>query len=326
MRAVVYPSIRQVARFRIPLFETESHRERKESFIAVPNLAKRYRVDHGRKFRLKDWDPADTADFKSEKHAGKMLVHGIERLVDLQEKLYAQNEWAVLAVFQAMDAAGKDGAIKHVMSGVNPQGCQVYSFKQPSAEDLAHDFLWRTAKDMPQSGQIGIFNRSYYEEVLVVRVHQELLEREHLPASLVNKSIWQHRFEEINSYERHLHRSGVTILKFFLNISKAEQKKRFLRRLDDPSRNWKFSSADLSERECWDEYMHAYQEMIESTANPHAPWYVIPADNKWFTRLVVAEAIIGAIEELKPSYPKVAPEKLKELKKARAALEKGHQK
>jgi PPK2 family polyphosphate:nucleotide phosphotransferase len=289
----------------------------------VPNLAKRYRVDHGRKFRLKDWDPRDTAGFKSEKHAEEKLRQGIERLVDLQDKLYAQNQWAVLAIFQAMDAAGKDGAIKHVMSGVNPQGCQVYSFKQPSAEDLEHDFLWRSAKDVPPSGRIGIFNRSYYEEVLVVRVHQDLLEREHLPPSLVNKSIWEHRFEDINSYERHLERCGVVILKFFLNISKAEQKKRFLKRLNDPERYWKFSSADLSERECWDEYMHAYQEMIDSTATRYAPWYVVPADNKWFSRLVVAEAIIGAIEALKPSYPAVPPEKLKELKKARAALEKG---
>jgi PPK2 family polyphosphate:nucleotide phosphotransferase len=283
-------------------------------------------VDHGRKFRLKDWDPGDTAHFKSEKQGEEMLVDGIERLVELQEKLYAQNQWAVLVVFQAMDAAGKDGAIKHVMSGVNPQGCQVYAFKQPSAEDLAHDFLWRTSKDMPQSGHIGIFNRSYYEEVLVVRVHQDLLAYEHLPPSLMNKSIWQHRFEDINSYERHLHRSGVVILKFFLNISKAEQKRRFLKRLDDPDRYWKFSSADLAERSHWDEYMRAYQEMIENTATSYAPWHVVPADNKWFTRVVVAEVIINAIKALKPSYPTVEPQKLKELKVARSALMKGRDK
>ncbi|MDO8433443.1 MAG: polyphosphate kinase 2 family protein [Candidatus Binatus sp.] len=289
----------------------------------MPNLAKRYLVDHGRKFRLKDWDPKDTAHFESEKHGEEMLTRGIERLVELQEKLYAQNQWAVLVIFQAMDAAGKDGAIKHVMSGVNPQGCQVYSFKQPSVEELDHDFLWRTAKYVPEQGRIGIFNRSYYEEVLIVRVHSELLRREHLPPSLVSKSIWKERFEDINTFERHLNRNGVAILKFFLNISKAEQKKRFLKRLNDPARYWKFSIGDLSERERWNDYMHAYQEMIENTATPHAPWYVVPADNKWFTRLVVAEAIIGAIEELKPAYPKVDPARLKELTAARAALETG---
>ncbi len=289
----------------------------------MPNLAKQYRVDNGRKFRLKDCDPGDTANFKSEKHALEILTRGVERLVELQEKLYAQDRWAVLVIFQAMDAAGKDSAIKHVMSGVNPQGCQVYSFKQPSAEDLDHDFLWRSAKYVPERGRIGIFNRSYYEEVLAVRVHPELLERQHLPATLVSKSIWRERFEDINRFEQHLSRNGVAILKFFLNVSKSEQKKRFLKRLDDPARHWKFSAADVTEREHWNDYMRAYQDMIEHTATPDAPWYVVPADNKWFTRVVVAEAIIGVLEGLKPSYPKVDSAQMKQLKAARAVLENG---
>jgi len=289
----------------------------------VASLAKRYRIDHGRKFRLKDWDPKDTAHFKSEKHAEKLLMRGVERLIELQEKLYAQSQWAVLVIFQAMDAAGKDSAIKHVMSGVNPQGCEVHSFKQPSSEDLDHEFLWRTTIHLPERGHIGIFNRSYYEEVLVVRVHPELLAREHLPPPLVSKAIWKQRFDDINAFERHLRRSGIGVLKFFLNLSKAEQKKRFLKRLDDPAKNWKYSMADLSERARWNDYMQTYQEMIEGTAAPHAPWYVVPADNKWFTRLVVAEAIIDELEELKPAYPKLDSAKIKELKAARAALMKG---
>ena len=224
---------------------------------------------------------------KSKKVAEKALPLGVERMSELQDKLYAQDRWAILLIFQAMDAAGKDGAIKHVMSGVNPQGCQVYSFKQPSAEELDHDFLWRTNKCIPERGRIGIFNRSYYEEVLVVRVHKELLERERMPPSLVTKNIWNERFADINAYEHYLSRNGVVIRKFFLNVSKEEQKRRFLNRLDQPAKNWKFSAADITERERWTEYMTAYEEMIQHTATPHAPWYVVPADKKWYTRLVV---------------------------------------
>ena len=285
------------------------------------DFSKPYRVDNGKKFRLKDFEPDDTSRVKSRKQAEKVLPLGIERMVDLQDKLYAQDRWAILLIFQAMDAAGKDGAIKHVMSGVNPQGCQVYSFKQPSAEDLDHDFLWRTNKCIPERGRIGIFNRSYYEEVLVVRVHKELLEREKMPPSLVTKNIWNERFADINAYEQYLSRNGVVIRKFFLNLSKEEQKRRFLKRLDEPDKNWKLSSADVAERERWPEYMTAYEEMIQRTATPHAPWYVVPANNKWYTRLVVAAAIVHAMEDLNLHYPTVDADKRKELKAARAALE-----
>jgi PPK2 family polyphosphate:nucleotide phosphotransferase len=270
---------------------------------------------------LKDFEPDDTSGVKSKKQAEKVLPLGIERMVDLQDKLYAQDRWAILLIFQAMDAAGKDGVIKHVMSGVNPQGCQVYSFKQPSAEELDHDFLWRTNKCIPERGRIGIFNRSYYEEVLVVRVHKELLEREKMPPSLVTKDIWNERFADINAYEQYLSRNGVVIRKFFLNLSKEEQKRRFLKRLDEPDKNWKLSSADIAERERWPEYMTAYEEMIQNTATPHAPWYVVPADNKWYTRLVVAAAIVHALEDLNLHYPTVDADQRKELKAARAALE-----
>jgi len=285
------------------------------------DFSKPYRVDNGKKFRLKDFEPDDTSGVKSRKQAEKVLPLGIERMVDLQDKLYAQDRWAILLIFQAMDAAGKDGVIKHVMSGVNPQGCQVYSFKQPSAEELDHDFLWRTNKCIPERGRIGIFNRSYYEEVLVVRVHKELLEREKMPPSLVTKDIWNERFADINAYEQYLSRNGVVIRKFFLNLSKEEQKRRFLKRLDEPDKNWKLSSADIAERERWPEYMTAYEEMIQHTATPHAPWYVVPADNKWYTRLVVAAAIVHAMEDLNLQYPTVDADQRKELKAARAALE-----
>jgi PPK2 family polyphosphate:nucleotide phosphotransferase len=285
------------------------------------DFSKPYRVDNGKKFRLKDFEPDDTSGVKSKKQAEKVLPLGIERMVDLQDKLYAQDRWAILLIFQAMDAAGKDGVIKHVMSGVNPQGCQVYSFKQPSAEELDHDFLWRTNKCIPERGRIGIFNRSYYEEVLVVRVHKELLEREKMPPSLVTRDIWNERFADINAYEQYLSRNGVVIRKFFLNLSKDEQKRRFLKRLDEPDKNWKLSSADIAERERWPEYMTAYEEMIQNTATPHAPWYVVPADNKWYTRLVVAAAIVHALEDLNLHYPTVDADQRKELKAARAALE-----
>jgi len=284
------------------------------------DLSGGYRVENGRKFRLKDFDTGDTGGV-SKKFAEKELPRGIERLVDLQDRLYAQDRWAILLIFQAMDAAGKDGVIKHVMSGVNPQGCQVYSFKQPSVEDLNHDFMWRSNKCMPERGRIGIFNRSYYEEVLVVRVHKELLERERMPPSLVTKNIWNERFADINAYEHYLSRNGVVIRKFFLNLSKEEQKKRFMSRLDEPSKNWKFSAADIAERERWSDYMAAYEEMIQHTATPHAPWYVVPADKKWYTRLIVSAAIINALEDLNLRYPVVGAAQRKTLKAARIALE-----
>jgi PPK2 family polyphosphate:nucleotide phosphotransferase len=284
------------------------------------DLSVAYRVENGRKFRLKDFDTGDTGGV-SKKFAEKELPRGIERLVDLQDKLYAQDRWAILLIFQAMDAAGKDGAIKHVMSGVNPQGCQVYSFKQPSVEDLNHDFMWRSNKCMPERGRIGIFNRSYYEEVLVVRVHKELLEHERIPRSLVTKNIWDERFADINAYEQYLSRNGVVIRKFFLNLSQDEQKKRFLSRLDEPRKNWKFSEADIAERARWNDYMTAYEEMIQHTATAHAPWYVVPADKKWYTRLVVSAAVIQALEDLNLRYPVVSAAQRKQLKAARSALE-----
>jgi PPK2 family polyphosphate:nucleotide phosphotransferase len=284
-------------------------------------LIKPFRIDDGSRFRLKDHDPRATLGLKSRKHAEELLARGITRLSALQEKLYAQNNRALLVNFQAMDAAGKDSAIKHVMSGVNPQGCQVFSFKQPSSEELEHDFLWRTNWRLPERGQIGIFNRSYYEEVLVTRVHKELLENARLPKQLVTKDLWKERFEDINALERHLTRNGTVILKFFLNVSRQEQKKRFLDRLEMRDGNWKYSISDMRERERWDEYMKAYEEMIRHTATRHAPWYVVPADHKWFTRIAVAEAIIDALEELKLEFPKVDSAKRKELKAARAALE-----
>jgi PPK2 family polyphosphate:nucleotide phosphotransferase len=284
-------------------------------------LVKPYRVDDGAKFRLKDFDPGDTGRIRSKEQAGQLLTQGIASLAELQDKLYAQDRWGLLLIFQAMDAAGKDGAIKHVMSGVNPQGCQVYSFKAPSTEEMNHDYLWRTTQRIPERGRIGIFNRSYYEEVLVVRVHPELLKNSRIPPALLTKDIWKDRFQDINGFERYLWRNGIVTRKFFLNVSKKEQKRRFLDRLQHPEKNWKFSSADVRERQCWDDYMKAYEDMIAHTASPHAPWYVVPADNKWFTRVAVAAAIVDALEDLKLAYPEVDPGKRKELRTAQALLE-----
>ncbi len=285
-------------------------------------LAKTFRVDSGKHFRLKDFDPADTGHWKSKDHATETLVEGIARTAELQDKLYAQDNWALLLIFQAMDAAGKDGAIKHVMSGVNPQGCQVYSFKAPSDVELQHDFLWRTTRNLPERGHIGIFNRSYYEEVLVVRVHPEILKSQKTPPSLVGKKIWDDRFEDICCFERHMARSGTVIRKFFLHVSKKEQKKRFLERLEEPEKNWKFSAGDVRERACWDDYQGAYEDMIRNTATEQAPWYVVPADNKWFTRLVISTVVVDTLESLDLEYPKVDAAKRKELDAAKKQLEK----
>lgn len=284
-------------------------------------LSKPYRIEGGKGFRLKDFDPESTGHFRSKEHTQEMLDRGIEEMADLQDKLYAQDVWAVLLIFQAMDAAGKDGAIKHVMSGVNPQGCQVYSFKTPSSEDLNHDFLWRTSRLLPERGHIGIFNRSYYEEVLVVRVHPEVLKKERVPKALLGKNLWQQRFEDICNFEKYLAHNGIVVRKFFLNVSKKEQKRRFLERLETPAKNWKFSTADVHERQSWDDYASAYEEMIAETSTKHAPWYVIPADNKWYTRIVVAAAIVDTMQELKLAYPTVDREQKKELDEARAQLE-----
>lgn len=285
-------------------------------------LAQHYRVDRGDKFRLKDFDPADTLGIKSEdKHKAKAaLAEGVQALAQMQDMLYAQDRWSLLLIFQATDAAGKDGAIKHVMSGINPQGCQVYSFKAPTSEDLDHDFLWRCMKRLPNRGNIGIFNRSYYEETLVVRVHPELLAKQKLPPTRVTKHIWDERFEDIRGFERYLGRNGIMVRKFFLNVSKKEQRNRFLERLETPEKNWKFSASDLSEREHWDEYQEAYEDMIRQTSTEEAPWYVVPADNKWFTRMVVAAAIIDALSEMNLAYPKVTAEQRRELAKAREIL------
>jgi PPK2 family polyphosphate:nucleotide phosphotransferase len=285
-------------------------------------LAEPFRVSKGKDFRLKDVDPADTLRLKTEDKpkAKEALATGVAALADLQERLYAEDKWAVLLIFQAMDAAGKDGAIKHVMSGINPQGCQVVSFKQPSTEELDHDYLWRCMKVLPNRGHIGIFNRSYYEEVLVVRVHPEYLAGQKLPRQVVTKSIWKERYEDIRSFERYLTRNGVVIRKFFLHVSPKEQKNRFLERLENPEKYWKFSPADVKERAFWDRYMDAYEDMIRNTATKHAPWYVIPADNKWFTRVVVAAAVVETLASLGPDYPKVDQVRLKEFAAARKAL------
>jgi len=283
-------------------------------------FAKPFRVTNGKKFSLKDIDPADTRGLKSKEKAAQWLSWGVKRLAQMQERLYAQDRWGLLLIFQAMDAAGKDGTIKHVMSGVNPQGCQVYSFKAPSHEELDHDFLWRTTKCLPERGRIGIFNRSYYEEVLVVRVHPEILRGQRLPSSLITKGIWRQRFEDISAFERYATRNGIAVVKFFLHVSRAEQKRRFLARLDKPSKNWKFSLGDANERNHWRDYMQAYESMIRQTSTKHAPWYVVPADNKWFTRLVVGAAVVDALERIRPAFPKVDAEKRKELTAARAAL------
>jgi len=279
-----------------------------------------YCITKGEKFRLKDHDPADTNGLKDKHQAQGLLEDGTALLSHMQEKLYAQDRWALLLIFQAMDAAGKDGAIKHVMSGVNPQGCDVTSFKSPSNEELDHDYLWRTHKCIPARGKIGIFNRSYYEEVLVVRVHPPFLRAQKLPDRLITKHIWDERYEDINSFERYLMRNGVVIRKFFLNVSKKEQKKRFLERLEDSKKNWKFSMADVQERGYWKDYQETYEEMIQRTATKHAPWYVMPADNKWFTRLAVASAIIETLDKLNLAFPDVEKAKKKELQAVRASL------
>ena len=294
----------------------------KELIKRAQEFAKPFRVSKGKDFRLKDVDPDDTLDFtKDDKSRAKeALANGVAALAELQDKLYAQDKWAVLLIFQAMDAAGKDGAIKHVMSGVNPQGCEVYSFKSPSAEDLDHDYLWRCMKCLPNRGHIGIFNRSYYEEVLVVRVHPAFLAKQKLPPELMGKNIWEGRFEDIRNFEHYLARNGIIVRKFFLHVSKKEQKQRFLDRIDDPQKNWKFSSNDASERDYWDDYMKAYEEMIQETATKYAPWYVVPANNKWFTRVVVASAVIDALASLDLAYPKVDKSKLKELAAAKKKL------
>jgi PPK2 family polyphosphate:nucleotide phosphotransferase len=283
--------------------------------------ADRYRVTDGRGFRLADHDPADTGEFASKKDGRERLEAGCERLRELQDVLYAHDRHALLLIFQAMDGAGKDSVIKHVMSGLNPQGCQVFSFKEPSSEELDHDFLWRTNRGLPERGRIGVFNRSYYEEVLIVRVHPHILQKQKLPEALRGDAIWSQRYESINAMERHLARNGTVIRKFFLNVSKEEQRQRFLARLDEPEKNWKFSLADVAERQHWDRYMKAYEEAIRYTSTEEAPWYVVPADHKWFTRLVVADAIVDALESLKLSYPTVDESKRQELAKARAALE-----
>ena len=282
----------------------------KERAQRIERFLTPFRVTDGLTFDLKDVDPRDTGGITSKVRAKDLLAQGIQRLTDMQEKLYAQDRWGVLMIFQAMDAAGKDGAIKHVMSGINPQGCQVFSFKAPTSEELDHDFLWRTTKALPERGRIGIFNRSYYEEILVVRVHPELLARQKLPGSLVTKRIWQERFEDINAFERYLARNGYAIVKFFLHVSKDEQKARLLERLELPEKNWKFSMADAAERDHWSDYQAAYQDMIRHTAAEHAPWYVVPADTKWFARLVVATALYDTMDKLNLSFPVLDKEKL----------------
>jgi PPK2 family polyphosphate:nucleotide phosphotransferase len=283
-------------------------------------LADAFQVGHADSFRLKDYDPADIRGIRSKEKANQLLQHSVAVLSDLQEKLFAQDQWALLVVVQAMDAAGKDSLIKHVMSGVNPQGCEVTSFKQPSTEELNHDYLWRAARHLPERGHIGVFNRSYYEEALVVRVHQEFLAKQHLPPELVPKKIWKERFEDICNFEQYLTRNGVVVRKFFLHLSREEQKRRFLARLNEPEKNWKFSEADVKERQYWDDYMNAYEDMIRHTATPYAPWYVVPADHKWFTHIAVSYAIIQALEDLDLQFPKVDKERRKQLEAARQAL------
>jgi PPK2 family polyphosphate:nucleotide phosphotransferase len=283
-------------------------------------LAEPYCITKGGKFRLKDFDPAGTHGVKSERHAGKLLEQSSAMASHMQEMLYAQDRWALLLIFQGMDAAGKDGAIKHVLSGVNPQGCDVYSFKTPTNEELDHDYLWRTHKVIPERGKIGIFNRSYYEEVLVVRVHPGILKAEKLPDRRVTHHIWDERYEDINAFERYLTRNGVVIRKFFLHISKAEQKRRLLARMEDSKKNWKFSMADIKERGFWKDYQEAYEEMIQNTAAKHAPWYVVPADNKWYGRLIIACAIVEALDRLNLVFPDVDKAKKKELDEIRDSL------
>ena len=298
-----------------------NHKEMNNFIKKARKLAKPFRVTDD-SFRLKDIDPDDTLDLTAEDkpRAKEALAMGVSLLAEFQDMLYAQDRWALLLIFQAMDAAGKDSAIKHVMSGINPQGCEVHSFKAPSNEDLDHDFMWRCVRRLPERGRIGIFNRSYYEETLVVRVHREFLEKQKLPPELVTKDIWEERFQDIRHIERYLTRNGVVIRKFFLHVSKKEQKKRFLERIEEPEKHWKFSAADIKERQYWDDYMKAYEDVIQNTATKHAPWYVVPADNKWFTRVVVAAAVIETLASLDLHYPEVSKEKLKELAAAKKAL------
>ncbi|HVY56941.1 MAG TPA: polyphosphate kinase 2 family protein [Xanthobacteraceae bacterium] len=290
--------------------------------MTLSHFAARFRIDRPEAFRLADHAPSECLDLDKQK-AGPILAADIERLSALQERLWAENRWAVLVVLQGMDAAGKDSIIEHVMSGVNPQGCDVYSFKAPSAQELDHDFLWRVAMCLPERGRIGIFNRSHYEEVLAVRVQHELLESQRLPPGLVTKNIWKERFEDICAFERHLARNGTAVLKFFLNISKDEQRRRFLKRLDEPAKRWKFSMDDIAKRERWSEYMSAYEDMVRNTSFPHAPWYVVPADRKWFARLVVASALIDALERLDPQFPTIKGDALAELEQVRKSLQGG---
>ncbi len=294
---------------------------RKEVLDQIQRYTQPFRITTGKGFQLKDFDPGDTRGLKMDKgEAAELLQRGTQWLAEEQDMLYAQDRWSLLLVFQAMDAAGKDSTIKHVMSGVNPQGCQVFSFKQPSQEDLSHDFMWRYVKRLPERGRIGIFNRSYYEEVLVVRVHEDILKRQRLPSMFQGKGIWDERLSDIAHFEDYLTRQGVVIIKFFLHVSREEQKKRFMKRLDSPEKNWKFSASDVHERKHWPDYMRSFEEAIRATASEHAPWYVVPADNRWFTRLVVAAAIVEAVEELDLAYPKVSAEQKKELTALREEL------
>ncbi|MBU3666356.1 MAG: polyphosphate kinase 2 family protein [Chthoniobacterales bacterium] len=289
---------------------------------AARRLSKPFCITNGKKFRLRDHDPGDTLDFGTDdkERSKEALAAGVRALADLQDKLYAQDQWAVLLVFQAMDAAGKDGVIKHVMSGINPQGCEVHSFKAPTSEELDHDFLWRCSRRVPERGRIGIFNRSYYEEVLVVRVHPEILHKQKVPPALLKKKIWDQRHRDIRAFERYLGRNGILVRKFFLNVSKNEQKKRFLERIETPEKNWKFSSADVRERAHWDDYQRVYEDMIRATATEEAPWYVVPADHKWFSRLVVAAAVIETLASLDLAYPVIGAAQKKELAAAKKEL------
>jgi PPK2 family polyphosphate:nucleotide phosphotransferase len=296
--------------------------KRKEVLEQIEGLLKAFKVTNGDRFSLDKFDPADTRHLKSEdkRDSKELLARGVEWVAELQDKLYAQDRWSILLIFQAIDAAGKDGTIKHVMSGVNPQGVQVYSFKQPSQEELNHDYLWRYSRCLPERGRIGIFNRSYYEEVLVVRVHKEILANQRIPEKLISKNIWSERLEDIRSFESYLVRNGIVPVKFFLHLSREEQTKRLLARLDRPEKNWKFSAADLHERDYWDSYTKAFEEAIKATATKQAPWYVIPADNKWFTRLAVAAAVVEVMEKLDLAYPTVSKQQRKELEQCRQTL------
>lgn len=292
---------------------------KKELLERARKFSEKYCVGDGKDFKLKDWNTIDSSGQKKSA-VRKALKMGVKALVAMQETLYAQDKWSVLLIFQAMDAAGKDGAIKHVMSGINPQGCQVSSFKAPSSEDLDHDFLWRCQKHLPERGRIGIFNRSYYEEVLVVRVHEQILKGQKIPEKLITKDIWENRFEDIRNFEKYLNRNGTVVIKFFLNVSKDEQKKRFIERIDNPDKNWKFSASDAKERSYWDDYMHAYEELIKNTSTKKSPWYVIPADDKSYARIAIASAIIHALDEMDLEYPKVSDEKIAELNAVKQAL------